>query len=308
MKLEAGLEQITRDTASVVTVGVFDGVHVGHQAVLASLVNRAKRCGGISTLITFDPHPRKVLHNENIQLLTTVEEKVGLLASQGLERLVVMPFTRSLAALSPQDFVRKFLYDRIGLREIIVGYDHRFGKGRAGDVNLLRQMGCKYGFDVTTINARAVGQDIVSSNKIRMHLRTDGNVRQAQAMLGRPYGLTGTVTRGEGRGHTLGYPTANLALLDSRKLIPKRGVYAVQAHWDSCKRGGMMNIGTRPTVASNGRTHLEVHLFDTDEVLYGLTLEVQFVTRIRDEIRFLSLGALREQLSHDEAVCRSLVT
>ena len=308
MTLEVGLDQVTCDSSSVVTVGAFDGVHLGHESILTRLVARAKQIGGVSTLVTFDPHPREVLYDESMRLLTTTEEKAELLARLGIQRLVVVPFTHAFAALRPEDFVDGFLCKRIGLREIIVGYDHRFGKGRAGDAELLRRMASQYGFGVTIVEARLEGSGAVSSNRIRQLLAQDGNVRRAQALLGRPYDLTGTVLRGEGRGRTLGYPTANLALKDARKIIPKQGVYAVRGLWNSHERGGMMNIGVRPTFGSDAHTHVEVHLFDTTEDLYGQTVRIRFVDRIRDEIRFQSLEALRRQLSHDESECRSLVS
>jgi riboflavin kinase/FMN adenylyltransferase len=261
----------------------------------------------VSTLVSFDPHPRSVVQDRDIPLLTTVAERAALLEDLGLDRFVVIPFSMAFAQQAPEAYVEQVLVERIGLREITVGYDHRFGRDRAGDVTLLRECGDRLGFDVDVISPQKVDQDVVSSRRIRTLLREDGNVTRAAELLGRPYALQGVVARGEGRGRQIGFPTANIALDDPRKLVPRRGVYAVRATTPGgVTHGGMMNIGRRPTFDEMDVT-VEVHLFDFDGDLYGDRLSVQFLQRLRDEQKFDSADALAMQLSEDERHCRTIV-
>jgi riboflavin kinase/FMN adenylyltransferase len=307
MRREIGWDEIERDDRSVVTVGTFDGVHRGHQAILEHLRARADAHSGLSTLISFDPHPRSVVHGQEIPLLTTVEERAQVLEAAGLDRFVVVPFSMDFARLDPVDYVEEVLVERVGVREITVGYDHRFGRDREGDVDLLRACGERHGFSVDVIPAQEVDEDVVSSRNIRALLLEEGDVATAAEHLGRPYRLQGVVARGEGRGRQLGYPTANLALQDPRKLVPRRGVYATRVTLpDGRTRGGMMNIGRRPTFDEMEVT-VEVHLFDVEADLYGETLSVQFLQRLRDEQKFDSAEDLAMQLSEDERHCRTIV-
>jgi len=307
MKREIGWDQIAHDARSVVTVGTFDGVHRGHQAIIKYLKQRSGEQSGPSTLVSFDPHPRSVVHGEDVPLLTTVAERADLLETHGLDRFVVIPFTMDFAGLAPEAYVRDVLVERIGMQEITVGYDHRFGKDRAGDVDLLRRLGSKYNFEVDVIPPQEVDHDVVASSSIRALLREEGAIERATERLGRPYQLEGVVSRGEGRGRELGYPTANLALEDARKLVPTRGVYAtVVTLPDGRTRGGMMNIGRRPTFDEMDVT-VEVHLLDFEGDLYGERLSVQFLQRLRDEQKFESADALAAQLSEDERRCRTVV-
>jgi len=307
MKREIGWDAIERDEQSVVTVGTFDGVHRGHQAIIDYLNARAQERGGPSTLVSFDPHPRSVVHGKEVPLLTTVEERANCLDELGIDRFVVVPFSDEFAQLAPQAYVEEILVGRIGLQEITVGYDHRFGKERAGDVDLLKELGPQYGFEVDVIPPQEVDQDVVSSRTIRDLLQNEGDVAAAAERLGRPYQLTGVVARGEGRGRKIGYPTANLALEDARKLVPRRGVYATRVQLpDGGQRGGMMNVGRRPTFDEMEVT-VEVHLFDFDGDLYGERLSVQFLQRLRDEQKFDSADALAVQLSEDERHCKSVI-
>lgn len=302
MKQEIGWEDIVRDDTSVVTVGTFDGVHRGHQAILDYLFQRADERGGPSTLISFDPHPRSVVHGADVPLLTTVDERAAILQRLGLDRFVVVPFTQDFAELSAEEYVREVLVDGVGLQEITVGYDHRFGKGREGDVDLLRRMGDEHGFDVDVIPAQHVGDDVVSSSAIRNQI-ADGEMEDARRLLGRPYRLSGTVERGEGRGRTLGFPTANLRIPPA-KAVPAIGVYATVVDLpDGAVRPGMLNIGRRPTFDGMDVT-VEVHLLDFEGDLYGEDLTVQFVQRLRDERRFDSADALAVQLSKDKEHCK----
>lgn len=307
MKREIGWDAISHDPRSVVTVGTFDGVHRGHQAIIEYLQRRAQVQEGPSTLVSFDPHPRTVVHGEEVPLLTTVAERADLLADLGLDRFVVVPFSEEFSELSPEAYVKEILANRIGVQEITVGYDHRFGKDRAGDVDRLQELGTEYGFAVDVIPPQEVDHDVVSSSTIRTLLLEEGAIDRANDRLGRPYELTGVVARGEGRGRELGYPTANLALADNRKLVPKRGVYATMVTLpDGQRRGGMMNIGRRPTFDEMDVT-VEVHLLDYEGDLYGASLSVQFVQRLRAEQKFESAEALAAQLSEDEERCRSVI-
>lgn len=307
MKREIGWENIEHDDQSVVTVGTFDGVHRGHQVIIEHLRLRAEEQSGTSTLISFDPHPRSVVGNSDVPLLTTVDRRADLLKELGIDRFVVIPFTDEFAALSPTAYVEEVLVDRIGLQEITVGYDHRFGRRREGDVSLLRECGDEYGFDVDVIPAQKIDHDIVSSRHIRELVGEQGAVAEAADFLGRPYQLGGVVARGEGRGREMGYPTANIVLDDPRKLVPKRGVYATTVTGPKGNEyGGMMNIGRRPTFDEMEVT-VEVHLFDFEGDLYGDRLSVQFLRRLRDEQKFDSPDALAMQLSEDERHCRTIV-
>lgn len=307
MKREIGWDEIESDPNSVLTVGTFDGVHRGHQAIIEYLRTRSREQGGTSTLVSFDPHPRSVVHGKEVPLLTTVQERADILEGLGIDRLVVIPFSKDFAQLEPEKYVTEVLVQRIGLQEITVGYDHRFGRKRAGDVDLLRELGPDHGFQVDVIPPQQVDHDVVSSRRIRDVLREEGDVEKARELLGRPYQLQGIVARGEGRGREIGYPTANLALQDARKLVPKRGVYAVRVHLpDGTRHGGMMNIGRRPTFDGMDVT-VEAHLFDFEGDLYGERLSVQFVQRLRDEQKFDSPDALVMQLSEDEQHCRTIV-
>ena len=305
MRREFGLEQVVRDDASVVTVGTFDGVHRGHQAILRYLLKRAQEQGGRSVAVSFSPHPREVLRGEAVSLLTTLEERAALLEALGLDRFIVLPFTRDFAALSAADFVKEILVDRIGLHEVVMGYDHGFGSGREGNVQVMKELGQRYGFTVDVIPPQIVAEHVVSSTEIRMRLAEEGNVTMAAALLGRPYRLEGVVVRGDGRGRQIGFPTANLEVADPRKLLPLQGVYAVRVGIEAgpVRYGGMMNIGQRPTF-NGSALRSEVHLFDFDKDLYGRTLRIEFVERMRAEQRFASVEALREQLFADQVRCR----
>lgn len=304
MKKQFGTENIVRDGQAVLTVGTFDGVHLGHQAILRYLRERAARVGGVPTVVSFDPHPREVVTGEHVPLLTTLDERAGLLREHGIERFVVLPFTRDLSNLTPEAYVEQILIGTIGLREIVIGYDHRFGKNRAGDRSTLERLGAEHGFSVDVIPEQLVQDQTVSSSAIRRLLQ-DGDVAGAAQMLGRPYALTGLVVRGDQRGRTIGYPTANLRVHGERKLVPALGVYAVFVERDGERLGGMMNVGRRPTFETDGAVTVEVHLFDFDGDLYGDRLRVHFVRRIRDEVKFDGVESLVARLREDEAESRS---
>jgi riboflavin kinase/FMN adenylyltransferase len=290
-------------SGAVVTVGTFDGLHRGHQRVLAEVVGRAQQRGLASVLVTFDPHPLEVLNPAACpKLLTLPEEKQELLAGTGLDRVVVLPFTREVAQQSPEEFIRRLRAEH-ALRELVLGYDHAFGRGRSGDEALVRRLGAAEGFDVAVVDAvREDGQPI-SSTLIRAAV-AHGDLAAAARWLGRPYGLLGRVVPGAGRGRTIGVPTLNLAPEDARKLLPPDGVYAVWVWWRGTRYGGMMNQGPRPTFAEQGRT-LEVHLFDFEGDVYGETVRVEWVQRLRDVQAFPSRDALVAQLERDRQAARA---
>lgn len=290
--------------SAVVTVGTFDGVHRGHQAVLAEIVARARRRGAESVVVTFDPHPLAVVNPAAApRLLTLPAERQRLLMASGVDRVVTLPFTPELSRLGPEEFVRDVLRLQVGMDELVLGHDHAFGRGRAGDVDVVRRIGVADGFLVDVVDAvREDGQPI-SSTLIRAAV-AHGDLALAARWLGRPYAALGEVTRGAGRGRTIGIPTINLPVPDGRKLLPPDGVYAVWVTVEGRGRyGGMMNQGSRPTfgVAERG---LEVHLFEFTGDLYGETVLVEWVRRLRDVQTFASREALVEQLARDAAAAR----
>ena len=306
MKREFGLDQIRRDSSSLVTVGTFDGVHQGHQALLNYVMDRARSRGGTSVAVSFDPHPREVVQGRPMALLSTVPERADALEAIGLDRFIVIPFTPAFAALSAEDYVKDVLVDRIGLQEMVIGYDHAFGKNREGDSALLKQLGDVYGFAVHIFPAHLVNQDVVSSSMIRKVLQEQGDVQHAAQLLGRPYRISGLVMHGDGRGAGIGYPTANLTLPHPGKVLPSAGVYAVRVglEGEAVMRAGMMNIGFSPTFGGQ-ELRVEVHIFDFNGNLYDQMLQVDMYYRIRDEQKFHSVSELIEQLSADEQRSRA---
>ena len=290
------------DTGTVVTVGSFDGVHRGHQVVLADVARRARGRGLASLLVTFEPHPLEVVNPAAApRLLTTLEEKRELLAQLDLDRLAVLPFTRELARLEAVAFISEILLARFGMRELVLGYDHGFGRGRAGDVDLARQLGRERGFAVDVIDAVTDDGQPISSTLIRTAL-AHGNLAAAERWLGRPHTVRAVVERGEGHGRGHGVPTLNLAP-PPRKVLPPDGVYAVWVWWRGERHGGMMNQGPRPTFGRVERA-LEIHLFDFAGDLYGESVQVQWVRRLRDVQAFSSRDALVAQLARDRQAAR----
>ena len=294
---------------TVLTMGTFDGVHRGHQAVLAEVTRRARANGLMSVLVTFEPHPLAVVNPAAApKLLTLSDEKQELVTAAGIQQFVLMPFTPAVAQLDAEAFVRR-LRDEYALRELVMGYDHGFGRGRAGDVELVQRLGGTNGFGVAVVDAvRDDGQPI-SSTLIRTAL-AHGDLDAAARWLGRSYGIRSTVVRGAGRGRTIGIPTINLEPPDARKLLPPDGVYAVRVvvgkreTGNGNRYGGMMNQGPRPTFGEQART-LEIHLFDFDGELYGETVQVEWVRRLRAVQAFSSRDALVTQLEHDRAAARA---
>lgn len=283
----------------MLTIGTFDGVHEGHKQILRELTERAHQKGISSVLLTFFPHPRMVLAPDSeIRLLTTLDEKRALLAEEGIDHLIVQPFTKEFASMEPDEYVRKVLVEGIGMEELVIGYDHHFGKERKGDLATLEHLAPKYDFKVEEIPAHLIDDVDVSSTKIRKAL-FKGDVRTANRYLGQPYSLSGTVVRGDGKGKELGYPTANLQVPEAYKLIPAHGVYAVEAEVKGEWRKGMLNIGYTPTLHDRDQATIEVHIFGIDEELYGEKVTLRFIERIRDEEEFDNQEALRARLEKD---------
>lgn len=283
---------------TVVTVGSFDGVHRGHAAVLREIAERARAARRHSVLVTFDPHPLAVVNPAAAPpLLTTGPERREILAQTGLDYAVLLRFDHRLAELAPEDFVREILLRQCGMRELVIGYDHGFGRGRQGDVAMLRRLGASDGFSVDVVPEVQVDGHPVSSTMVRRAV-AGGDLDRAARLLGRPYYLTAQVVPGDARGRTIGFPTANLGRVPSRKLLPPDGVYAVRVEWRGGRANGMMNQGGRPTF-QQGERSLEVHLLDWEGHLYGEWLKVEWVARLRDVRRFASAEALRAQLERD---------
>ena len=290
----------TPRTKTVVTVGTFDGVHLGHQKIIAQVVAEAKKSGFAPTLLTFDPHPRKVLQpNVSMPLIQTLEERAKTLEGLGLEHMVVHPFTKAFSQLSAAAYVKEILVEMLNVAHIIIGHNHRFGKNRTANVEDLQHFGDVYGFKVTQISAEEIDNISISSTKIRTALM-HGDVAKTHSYLGHPFTLSGRVIQGQQRGRTLGFPTANIAVNHPDKIIPNTGVYAVQVTCNDKQHMGMMNIGTNPTVNGQHQS-IEVHIFDWSEDIYDKNIEVSLIQRIRDEVRFKSLYALQKQLEKDKA-------
>jgi riboflavin kinase/FMN adenylyltransferase len=301
-------DDLTPNPASVVTTGTFDGVHLGHQAIVRYLVRRAAEVGGVPTVVTFDPHPREVLTGHHIPLLTTLDERADALEALGVERFVVLPFSRDLSLLEPEDYVADVLVGGVGMREIVIGYDHRFGRKARGDRALLERLADELGFSVDVIPEQIEDDVTVSSTEVRRLLAEAGDAERAAHLLGRPYRIAGTVVRGDQRGRQIGYPTANVQPTDPQKLVPALGVYAVRATLaDGTEAGGMMNVGRRPTFEADGARTIEVHLFGTDRDLYGQRLAVDVLARLRDERRFGGVDEIAAQLGRDAEAARAVL-
>ena len=285
---------------SVVTIGTFDGVHLGHQKIIKRLVAIAYAEQLQGLVLTFFPHPRMVVQKDtSIKLINTIDEKADLIQDLGVDHLVIKAFTKDFSRLTSLEYVRDVLVNKLHVKHIIVGYDHHFGRNRTANIKDLKEFGAFYGFKVTEITAQEVGDVAVSSTKIRSAL-AEGSIKVANQFLGYNFMLNGTVVKGKGLGNTIQFPTANLQIEESYKLIPKKGVYLVQSIIDAQLVYGMLNIGTNPTVSDANEISVEVFFFDFNQTLYGTALNIQFLDRIRDEIKFSGLQALKVQLEQDQ--------
>jgi riboflavin kinase/FMN adenylyltransferase len=285
----------------VVTVGTFDGVHLGHQKIFAAMREEADRCGGETVVVTFYPHPRLVIHpdSKNLKFINTQERKYEIINRSKVDHLIIIPFTREFSNLSSADFVKRYLVDKIKVHKLIVGYDHHYGKDRTGGFNELKGLGKIHGFELAEVPAMMIDDMAVSSTKIRNAL-IEGNVKLANSLLGYDYSISGKVVYGNRIGRTIGFPTANIDLEDEFKLISAVGVYACMVDYHGSIYKGMGNIGYRPTIEPGNLT-IEVNIFDFDEEIYGDRIIIYFIERIRDEKKFENLSKLREQLTIDRA-------
>ncbi len=285
---------------AVLTIGTFDGVHKGHRAILKEVVTHARNVNGESVLITFEPHPRKLLFpDQPLGIITPLAEKLQLITDTGIRHVVVAPFTLDFARLSAGEYIRDFLVNLFHPHTIIIGYDHRFGNDRKGDIKLLEDFSKDYQYELIEIPAQLIDEAAVSSTKIRNAI-TGGRLEDATQMLGRTYSIKGTVMHGKKLGRIIGYPTANLQPADPDQIIPAIGVYAIKAIHDGITYGGMLSIGYNPTVTDNHDIKIEANLFNFDQDIYGQTLEIQFIKKIREEQKFDSIEALKDQLNRDK--------
>lgn len=306
MKEHKGANAFNSSHHTVVTIGTFDGVHVGHQKIIERLVNTAKAGNLESAILTFFPHPRMVLQKDaDIQLINTIKERKEILEKCGIDHLIVHPFTQQFSRLTAREFVRDILVNKLKAKKVIIGYDHRFGRNRTADINDLREFGKEYDFEVEEISKQDIEDVAVSSTKIRKAL-LEGNVEKANQYLSYPFSIAGTVVKGKGLGKEFGYPTANIEIEESYKLVPKNGVYVVRSAIDGEEVFGMMNIGTNPTVGGTKKT-IETHFFDLKEDLYDRNLSVQLLTRIRDEKKFDSVEDLKEAMKQDEVFSKEFI-
>jgi len=297
---------IPSDRGTVATVGTFDGVHLGHQSVLEEINRRADAIGRRSVLVTFDPHPLRIVKPEHAPpMLTTPVEKKEILAESGLDYAVFLSFTEALSQYQPRRFVEEVLIERLGVEELVIGYDHGFGRDRSGDPDTLKVIGSELGFSVDVVAPVGVKGEAVSSSRIRAAVG-EGDMGEARACLGRPYSIRGVVVRGEGRGHVLGFPTANLMVAEREKLIPPQGIYAVKGVLRQGTYAGALHLGPRPTFKGSPPT-IELHLLDFQDDVYGEEVRVDFIKYLREVEPFDSVSALVEQMKEDVEAARRAV-
>ena len=308
MKIIKDLKDIERDEKTVITLGTFDGLHLGHQQIVETLVKKSKQTNARNFLITFDPHPRKVVPGRNdVKLLSTLEEKISIFEKLGLENLFIVKFTSEFSKQTPEQFVEKYFVNGIGLQEIVIGYDHHFGKGRGGDFEMLRELGEKFNFSVTVVPEYMMDGETISSTKIRNAL-LEGDMLRANKFLGRFYSFKGKIVKGDGRGKDLGFPTANLTIEDNDKLIPAKGIYAAECVFENEKYYGLLSLGNRPTFHEHGDIIPEFYIFDFNKNIYGKDLEVNLVEKIRDEEKFNSVEDLISQMKKDEETGKEILS
>lgn len=306
MKLIKGMGDIPHEFRDAfVTIGNFDGVHLGHQFLFKTLIQEARKENRKAIVITFDPHPKKILHpgRRPFYLITTLEEKIRLIEKQGIDALMIIPFTLEFSETTAEEFVNEILWDGLRIRKILIGHDYTFGKDKAGNESLLSELGNKLGFEVGIINAFKVDNGVISSTCLRYAI-LEGDVKKATAILGRPYNLGGIVIEGSRRGGTLGFPTANIKPV--KVLIPANGVYAAVIHMEGSRYQGVLNIGLNPTF-SDEKLSIEVHILDFNDNIYGKNLDILFIDRIRDEKKFEGPEKLVEQIKRDTDQAKTIL-
>jgi len=302
MKIFHGINNAKIARGTVLTFGVFDGLHLGHQQIIKTVVERAKECGAVSTVLTFDPHPRAVLHPENAPpLLQTLDQRLAAFEFFGVQQTIVINFNREFASIEAEDFLKKIIHERLQAKEVYLGKGFAFGKNRRGNIELLKKIGAELGFFADEVSEVSLRGQRISSSKIR-ELLIQGKVNLARRMLGRPYGVEGEVVHGQNRGVKIGFPTANLQLFN--RVIPKYGVYATATLIDGKWYRSVTNVGLRPTFNQSGDVSIETHVLDFEGDLYGDVLRVRFLHRIRDEKKFSGVEELREQIRKD--ICHAI--
>ncbi len=301
-------EHFRIEKPSIVTIGTFDGVHLGHQKILAQLKKLKEKTGLKTVVLTFDPHPRRVLFPEqqDLKLLTSVDEKLELLKKYGVDVTVVYPFSKKFSQLSSEAYIQDILIKSLQVKHLVIGYDHKFGNKRTGDINVLRKYAPQFRFEVEEISAKDIDHIAISSSKIRKALE-EGNLNLATEFLGHHYFLRATVVKGKQLGRELGYPTANLKIEDEYKLIPAPGIYFVEVVIEGLLLYGMLSIGTNPTTDSDNIIKVEVNIFDFDADIYGKELRINFLQRLRDEKKFRNLEELKKALDEDKTQCMGLI-
>lgn len=306
MKIYRSIEDYDEDKRSVVTIGTFDGIHLGHKKILSRLIKSSKNKDLNSVVLTFFPHPRIILNKYNeVKMIDTLDEKIIHLNEIGIDSLIIHPFDKNFSLLSANQFIKDFLVDKLKIKHIIIGYDHRFGKGREASVTDLKNYADDYDFTVEEIKAQEIEKITVSSTKIRNSIN-QGDIKTTEKYLGRSFNLTGKIVKGDGLGKKINYPTANIFIEETYKIIPKDGVYLVETIIEDKLFNGMMNIGHRPTIGTNVKS-IEVHLFNFNEDIYGQVISIKMISKIRDEKKFSSIQALKEQLVKDENYCLKLI-
>ena len=307
MKVYHSISDFQNVRRPILTTGTFDGVHFGHKIIIDRLKEIAKKQNGETVLLTFSPHPRMVLFpdDHNLQLINTLEEKIKLLEQAGIDHLIIHPFTKSFSRTTSMQFVRDIIVNELNTHKLVIGYNHHFGRNREGSFEHLKEFAPLYGFEVEEITAQLIDNLSISSTKIRKALLS-GDVSKAANYLGYNFLLQGQVIEGQKIGRTLGFPTANLKVVDESKLIPKDGVYAVHVEVKGQLLKGMMNIGSNPSITSKKHS-IEVHIFDFDSDIYNEQIEVRFIKRIREEISFDNLDTLKIQLEQDKATIKTVL-
>ena len=300
MKVTKDLKNAISSRPSILTLGTFDGVHKGHRKIISNLKSEAKINNLRSIILTFFPHPRNIVSSEIIKSISTIDEKIKIFSDLGIDELIIQKFDKSFSSMNAKEFI-ELLVDNLKIKKIIVGYNHRFGKNRSADINVLKDFSLKYDFEVLEIKAFEVENIKISSTKIRDAIQ-QGNIKLCNNYLGYNFNINGDVVKGKSIGKSLGFPTANIKIVEEYKIMPKNGVYLVRCFFEKEKLYGMMNIGFNPTFGSNDKT-LEVNIFDFDKDLYGETIRIEFLNFIREEIKFENVELLQNQLIKDRENC-----
>lgn len=307
MRVHYGIESCKEIIKPVVTVGTFDGVHYGHQKIITRLQKIAKNCNGESVLLTFDPHPRKVLFKDRkIKLINSIDEKIKILDELGLDHLVIYPFSKEFSKYSADEYISELLVNKLKTNTLVIGYDHHFGRNREGNIQLLKTSNEKYSFKLEEIKAHEIDEIKISSTKIRQAI-DDGNIHLFKDYCGRFFEFSGKVIHGNGLGKTIGFPTANIVIGNVDKITPSNGVYTVICRLNNETIKGIMNIGFKPSIDNKNKRTIEIHLFNFDKNIYDALINVQAVNKLRDEIKFPNLEKLKKQISNDIIHAKSIL-